>query len=304
MTLVVARLIDENICIQSDSRVTDPKLVNSNPLCGLLKTVMPHPFICLSFAGDVHFAEIAVQRSVDFAKQNFIGMKIITVDQLLDMLLDLNKVSKNSTDFIVGTIVGRKPKLFKISNGVIERDLLNAWIGDKQGFDCYQQEYHKLDNAMSPQERMRSAFRSVVDASSIKTIGDFHMSAGLDCKINPPHPVFVYRKNFEFFVTEKQEINIVEKNKYYPLSLGTTEGGSHGISYLVTVSPEYHGVAIHFTHGNFGVLFCPQLNFNGIIIRGVDGAQFVDRIKQQYNVPLQGFIKSSPTAFKLIDSRE
>lgn len=296
MTLIVARIIDNNIYIESDSKVNDPKLVQSDPLCGLLKTLILHPFVCISFAGAVHYAEIALKR--------FFDEKIENIDQLLDMLLEINEESKNETDFIITTILGKIPKLFKISNRKIERDLLNASIGDHEGFELYQEVYHKLDDKILPQEKMKLAFKSVVNNSGIETIGHFHISTALDYKIEPSHPVFLYQEKTEIQITEPQEIKIEKKGEWASIPLGTTAGGSHGLSYLVTVSPDYHGVAIHYTHGNFGVLFCPQLEFSGTVIKDVDGKEFVEKIKQKYGISLRGIIKNSDTSLQLIDSRD
>ena len=56
MSLIVARIVEDNIYIESDSKITDDRLVRSDPLCGLLKTLILNPVICISFAGIVHFA--------------------------------------------------------------------------------------------------------------------------------------------------------------------------------------------------------------------------------------------------------
>ncbi|MFT5719987.1 MAG: hypothetical protein ACI9W6_000276 [Motiliproteus sp.] len=82
MTLVVARIDKENIFIESDSKITDERLVRSNPLCGLLKTFILHPFVSMSFAGNVVFAELELRK--------FFDEKIENVNVLLSMLRDIN----------------------------------------------------------------------------------------------------------------------------------------------------------------------------------------------------------------------
>lgn len=62
MTLVVARIDNEYIYIESDSKSTDDRLVRSDPLCGLLKTLILNPFICVSFSGTVSFPELALKK--------------------------------------------------------------------------------------------------------------------------------------------------------------------------------------------------------------------------------------------------
>ena len=60
MTIVIGRIIDNDIYIESDSRITDFRLVQTNLLTGLLKTIILNPFLCLSFAGFVEYAEKAL----------------------------------------------------------------------------------------------------------------------------------------------------------------------------------------------------------------------------------------------------
>ncbi len=297
MTLVVARIEGDNIYIESDSKITDDRAVRSSPLCGLLKTLILHPFVSVSFAGNVHYAEQAINR---FIQNN----RFDNIYPLIQLLINANIESGNTVDFIVATINGRIPRLYKITNGILEQDISNAWIGDYDGFAVYQREFITQDESLDVKDRMRNSFGAVVKDSSIETIGDFHMSTSIDSDINPNHPVFLHSLKVEIEVTEPQTIEFEEKGEWRAIPLGTTAGGSHGISYLVTVSPEFHGVAIHFTHGNFGVLFCPQISFNSITINNVNGNEFVDRIRDQYEIPLRGLIKTNDSSIQFIDNRE
>lgn len=297
MTLVVARIENQNIYIESDSKITDENAIRSNPLCGLLKTLILHPCVCVSFAGNVHYAEQAINR---FFQNN----KFDNILPLIQLLVEANIESGNTVDFIVATINGRVPRLYKITDGTLEQDISNAWIGDHDGFSVYQKGFIFQEEGIDIKDRMRNAFKAVVQDPSIETIGDFHMSTSIDRDINPAHPVFLHSLKVEIEVTEPQTIKFEEKGECKPVPLGTAAGGAHGVSYLVTVCPEFHGVAIHFTHGNFGVLFCPQISFNTITIRDVDGGEFVERIKDQYGIPLRGFIKTNDSAIQFIDNRE
>lgn len=295
MTLVVARIDGCNIYINSDSKITDDRLVRTDPLCGLLKTLILRPFVCVSFAGNVKFAESAIRI--------FFDRKIDDINSLLCLTLDANVESECSTDFLVATVIERTPLLFKVANKKITREKV-AWIGDKDGFEFYQQEFNTRYVDLPMKDRARKAFQAVIDNPDKSTIGDFHISTILDYEIYPRHPVFIHEEYIEVHVTESQVINCKEGEQWGSVSLGTVGGGSHGISYLRTVSLDFHGVAIHFTHPKFGVLFCPQLKFGGILIRDVDGRDFANRIKSEYGIPLRGFIKLDDTKIQLIDTRD
>ncbi len=87
--------------------------------------------------------------------------------------------------------------------------------------------------------------------------------------------------------------------------MGSTENGSHGLSYLATVSNTHHGIAIHYTHGGFGILYCPQLNYQkGILLQNVNGEEIVAKIKDEANFDLRGFILQEDGAIKFIDTRD
>lgn len=148
MTLIVARIYKENIYIESDSKITDERLVRSDPLCGILKTLILHPFVSVSFAGNVNYAELAIK--------NFFKYAIDDVNVLLQMLLNINIESCNATDFIVATITDRTPRLFKISDGQVIDGAESAWIGDIKGFEIYQREFHSQKNTVSLKEKIRT----------------------------------------------------------------------------------------------------------------------------------------------------
>lgn len=301
MTLIVARIDDDTIYIESDSRITDESKVKTEPLCGLLKTLVLHPFFCVSFAGNVHFAEEAIKEFFDVQKSaSSLGNAF---EKLLDLLVSKNIESEETTDFIVASILDKCPKLYRIEGGELTKDLTVAWIGDLDGFEYYQTQYHETSVEVDGKVRMRKAFEEVVNESKLDSIGDFHISTYINHEVNPKHPVFLHGLKVRIDISEPQEIQIQEKGKFEPLPLGTTEGGSHGISYLATVDPNYCGVAIHFIHGNFGILFCPQLSFKGIFIKDVDGDGLANAIQAQYGIPLRGFVRKGDTALKYIDTR-
>lgn len=295
MTLVVARIHEGKIYLESDSKITDEKFVRSNPLSGMLKTLIIHPFVCVSFSGNVYFAKKAIEI--------FFEKKIEQLDLLISILLAINNESNNTTDFIVASVIGDIPKLFKISDAKVEQDLTSAWIGDKDGFEYFQKVFYTSDKTIPMMSRISAAFSKVIENKSLPTISDFQVSTISDTDISPGVTVFMHKLSVSVSVTESQTITFEKKGEAKPIPLGTAAGGSSGVSYLVTANPDFHGVAIYFIHGNFGILYCPQLGFEGILINAVSGREFMEHIKKQYGIGLLGFINSSATAIQYLDSR-
>jgi hypothetical protein len=296
MSLIIAKIIDGKIYIESDSKVTDKDAVRTDPLCGLLKTIIIHPCISISFAGVIYFAEKALKSIFEINE--------FDLNSLTELLYNTHMVSNNKTDFIIASIINNEPILIKISNKEIEQGIKSAWIGEHDGFNYFQSKYLPLLSEGTDEiSSFRNSFKNVIDNSNINTIGNFQISLHTDDKICLEHYVFLYVLKLEINASEPQTINIEKAGEWKPVPLGTAAGGSYGISYLVTISPKFHGVAIHFTHGNFGTIFCPQLSFTGVIVPNVNGIEFAKQIKDQYGIPLTGFVKLDETKVQFIDTR-
>jgi len=297
MSLIIAKIISGKIYIESDTKITDKDAVRTDPLCGLLKTIIIHPCISISFAGVIYFAEKALK--------NIFEINEFDLNSLTELLYNSHIKSGNKTDFIIASLINNEPKLIKISNNKIEHDVNSAWIGEYDGFKYFQSNYLPLlsegvDEILS----FKNSFKKVIDNSNIDTIGNFQISLHTDDKICLEHYVFLYTTEIGIYASEPQTIDIETAGELKPIPLGTASCGSFGISYLATISPNFHGVAIHFTHGNFGTIFCPQLSFSGIIVSNVNGIEFAKHIKDKYGIPLSGFVKLDETKVQYINTAE
>ena len=96
MTLVVARKHNQNIKFLSDSKITDNFEVRNNALSANLKTYILHPYICMSFSGNVHFAEKFLE--------NYYSNKLYAFANVLSHCLELNIESNNSTHFALALL--------------------------------------------------------------------------------------------------------------------------------------------------------------------------------------------------------
>lgn len=292
MTFVVAKIIGDDLFIESDSRITDRSKVRQDPLCGLLKSVLVSPTICISYAGSVDFAELAIKKILDG--------HILTSEEISQTLLAVVKDSKNSVEFILASIDNCIPKLCKISDGKAEQDLLSAWIGDYNAFRLFQSvllgSEENIDHSI-----ISGAFKVVMDEPSLSGVGDFQIGVYINNSICNESRVFMYAEKFECYSPESQTIPAGEK---VALSLGTAPGGAYGLSYLISLSNCLFGIAIFFHAGGFGVLFCPQISFGGIVIYAHNGEQFAIKVLEKYKIPMYGLVQEGQTKVKLIDTRE
>ena len=173
MSLIVCKKINEKIYIESDSRITDINAARKESLRGVLKTIILHPRISISYSGNIYVAEKAIQEIFSYKK--------LTVDYLIDTLFQYNKENDNTVAFILCIISKIRLKLLELL-----------------------------------------------------------------------------------------------------------------ISKLKEILKQ---------HGNFGVLFCPKLDFKGIVFSNVSNLSFLEKVNEKYNIPLRGFIMRDNSSMQLIDMR-
>jgi len=290
MTLIISRIEKKQLKIISDSKITDKKAVRNNPLSGNLKSFILTPQLSVSFAGNVFYAEKFL--SIYFSNQ------IKTLEQLISCCLSLNNESNDETDFIIASLIN-KPVLYKISGRKVVDNIQSAWIGDKIGFNKYQESFHKDKSDKNIFAKMNSAFESVIADEKIESVADFQITVDT---------VYHEKLNANFFIyAMKMSMSFAPKtitlkgNDFATIPFGGPETGGFGTSYLRSIDFLKPAVGIHFPQGKFGVLFCPLLNFNkGILIKEEDGEKFAEIIKEKFGVPLEGLVASNGNAMKMI----
>src|SRR5680860_814462 len=134
MTLVVGRICQESLRIESDSRITDPNIAsnNNNIFSGLLKSIVLNPSLSISYAGGVETAQKAIEI--------IYSLPILNITIVKAELLRIHRNSDMETDFLIASIENQ-PLLYKISEGKVDVSNSFQWIGDLEGFDYYQRQY-------------------------------------------------------------------------------------------------------------------------------------------------------------------
>jgi len=281
MTLVIAKIIKGDIQIISDTKITDIYLGRENPLKAQLKTIILTPFITLSFSGNPLYAK-------DILKLFYNG-QILNFKMLITKCLEKNRESGNQTHFLICNYNKNTPSIFKIANYQIEQNLKTAWIGDKIGFNKYQEYYHTSE-VISEFDKMENSFNAVVKNDKIETIGDFiiRVENEIDISTNAIK-FFNYQINrislFGPYEFEKCNNNVIIKT-------AIAEKGGYGISFLRSLNPQIPAFAIFFNIGKFGLLFFPfKYLSDGKLYKGLkDGEDFAIKIKAEFGFEVQGLI--------------
>lgn len=295
MTLIIGKKRGSSIRFVSDSKITDENLVRNNPLLGSLKLFILDPKICLGFSGNLHFAEKLLEE--------YYSNKVQSFPFLLQRCLSLNKESDNSTFFVLGTLFSNIPELYKIYDGKIEANQKDIWIGDKLGFNKFQETYHNDMSDADDFSKMENAFDSVIKDEKITTVNDFQISVETNYINEINKTAFIYTfKTIMNVVPQRivQETKIGENESIIQVEFGGAELGGFGMSYLRSRQYGLPAIAIHFPQGEFGVLFCPKINLNKPVIfkNQKNGEDFVYEVKKKYGIPLQGFVSENNNSFK------
>lgn len=155
MSLIVARKDGNKLCVVSDTKLTYPnhetKRLKTSPIDGIVKTIILHDNLCVSFAGEIEQAELAFK-----AIKNSTDINVI-----LQTLEKFHKLSFEKTEFLF--CIG-KPQLiiYEIKNGTANETNI-AWIGDKKAFDIFQ----KNILTAAPKEETRQT--NLGSTSNLKT---------------------------------------------------------------------------------------------------------------------------------------
>jgi len=277
MTFVIARIAKNGIRIDSDSKLTDPKVIQSSPLSGAIKTVLLDRSISISYAGSVHCAQKAIEHLFSIKER-------LTEREVVSELLELNKKSNNETDYLVVSIQ-KSPTIYRIKKGTVETSNLVSWIGDHSAFNLFQKEFVSKSQNVNNFDMLKlqgEIFQKIISNPNVQSVGGFQITAhstkfGLQYLIKT-------ETRFGF-----QQIKIKGPGTYI-LPLGSAQNGAYSTSYLVSDNVNKPAVAIHFPQGNFGGLIYPRRSRYIEIIKEVDGREFVQKVKENYRIKLTGLI--------------
>ena len=280
MTLVVGRITQGGIRVDSDSRITDPNIASNrnNIFSGLLKTIILNPNISVSYAGAVDTAQKAIEQLYQLEK--------FEINEIKKILLKINSESDCETDFLIASLENQ-PLLYKISDNKIDVSNTFQWIGDIEGFNLFQKEFFPNLKSQDPKHISSvhsSAFDKVIENDKVKSVGGFHIT--------------VHRTNFGleylFKMTLKmgrsETMRLKQGSNIIPW--GNAGTGTFSSSYLKSDNPFRPAIGIHFPIGNFGTLYFPLLSRKIIIYKDVNGFEFAEKVKSDYEIKLIGIIKN------------
>ncbi|WP_027127212.1 hypothetical protein [Gelidibacter mesophilus] len=280
MTLVVGRITQGGIRVDSDSKITDPSIAsNRNTVfSGLLKTIILNPNISVSYAGGVDTAQKAIEELYKLQK--------FEINEIKKLLLKIHSENDCETDFLIASLENQ-PLLYKISENKIDVSNSFQWIGDIKGFNIFQKEFFpnlKSQDAKHISTVHANAFDKVIENDQIESVGGFHITA--------------HRTEFGIEYLFKMSLNmgrsetLTLKQGSNIIPWGNAGTGTFASCYLKSDNPYKPAIGIHFPIGNFGTLYYPKVSRKVIFYKDVNGFEFAEKVKSDYGIKIIGMIKN------------
>lgn len=305
VSLVVARIIEGKIQIESDSKIYDRDSARNDLSNCKLKSFILDPTLSLSYAGKEYFGELAYQ---NFDKHSDNGKDR---NQYVNYLLALHKESNNSTDFIVAGYNVNDPILLKISDGKVMNEEV-SWVGDRFAFSKFQEFYHSfLSKGKTIRQSLNEGFREVLKQEITETVGNFQITIRTndknftDMDTGFPRLVLEYGSSSEIILGRNQTISFEKKGQPAPMTSGDATSGTYMIGHFTPKDPRELCHAIHFGYGRFGVFFLPNQLTEKKVYKDVSAREFLNQVCCDFDVVLTGLanLDSNTMGFVMLEGK-
>lgn len=281
MSLVVARQIGQEIRIISDTKMMSYNTLRQTPIDGGLKCIVLSPCRCVSFVGNASIAENALAP--------IIGGQIMSREEITSRLLACHREVGGETDFLVCE-TGKGIHIDRIADGLLEKDLSTAWIGDTNAFARYQVSYHiesktqafEIEERFEIASRMSDAFRAVIADPTISSVDDFAITVTSHPAQEDGFRYLPHAAGYGF-----KTISLTNEPTSLLQTLGV-EAGSYNYSVLVPLSAGIGAVAVYIREARLGALFFPAHSWRAICFAGLSINEFIDAVQTQYGISVDG----------------
>jgi tetratricopeptide (TPR) repeat protein len=265
MSLIIAKKLDRNIFIVSDTKLTNPQNINHvefntpEEFCAI-KTIILNPYVTISFAGETGHAKIAIAHCRKLNDK---------ITEILVYLLQTNINSNDATEFIV--CVNLPPFfIYEIKKSRCE-PTSSAWIGDSDGFNEFQSHFLKSDKP-DLLSKMEDAFNGVIE-SDVKSVNGFLITV-----TNENH-FFSYKQYMRTYIPSRTYVgnSIIEV-------YGTVQEGGYTINLFSDEKNEV--LAIHLRQNDYGLIYVNKDDsyLEPIVHKDVDEHEFNEITEAKYGI--------------------
>lgn len=300
MSLIVANKIKGHIYIVSDTKITyyDKE---TKPIDGVIKSIIINPFLCVSYAGIIDYANKAIKTY----KQTHEYWTFKNHKAIIEYFLKFHRDVDYNTEFIISF---GKPSvaIYQIKNGQAS-NVDTSWIGDKEGFELYQEHYitdnkniglhngyFKTRISKQPEgedansdvyNRMLQSISQVVENNKIRSIGQFFVPVVYDTN------GFHYQTYLESLT---HQIPLELMPDIFPLPMGNAETGAYSFSFTEELRKRERAIVIYILQGRIGIIFLSQREgiLKPYVFKDVTPESFKKEIHRLYKFKINTFFDS------------
>jgi len=282
MSLVVSHLTEEGPRIVSDSRVSFSDGRNPKVKTGTIKSIIITETIAVCFAGDVENGLNAIR---EFAN----NLDKSRFDSCIANLCTASEQKPREVEFIVA-VAGEVNNLYRVKDGLIESDLRVAWIGDREAFEAFQQEYNEpqdeiqlelmqgLPQSAQTMTRITSAMDKVIANPDIDAVGEFNV------RIGSKKGKFNYYGGT--FIHLGRDVNVKDGDNLILKMAQSVEEGGYSVSIVEPLKPGTPAFALNFPRAKLGYLFLPLIYDEAQVIHDVYARDFAQVILEKFGVEM------------------
>ncbi len=300
MSLIVARKDSKGLYIVSDTKLTSPdnwefsERQKNNPKEGAIKTVIIGNQYCISFAGNIDYADQVLQK---------INITHNTAD-IIQMLLKQHNLSEQATDFIFCVGIS-DPLIYEIKNGSVA-PVISSWIGSQAAFNKFQTCMLGTNEAISQTsfisiaeatgtdlfQKMSTAIDSVIQDETIPEVAGFKIRVHFDGKR------FNYMGYLDSYFSNKTIVLDMSKTFHIPLTHANAADGGYTINFFNSKT-DFNYVGLHIKQGNFGIVYSKKDEglLYPVLFENIDELDFLDFVKEKFKISPSGVTQDAVAKF-------
>jgi hypothetical protein len=233
MTLVVARNQGDEVYIVADSLISGGYAISRAPEYGLkILAISPHTMV--AYTGSPELAHRLIKEAM--------GENVRQIDRFLETLHALRRqIGDAELDFIVID----KNEITRLKDGLMDRNLSAAWIGNASAFSLFQNTLHETDPHPLAM-RMNDAMEVVCSSRKIESIGGPIVAA--ESTKNGAHYTSLLRLVGPHYGPQP---NL----DWQTVDFGTAATGGFGFTTIVPPESGLCGWGIYYFQGGVGFYF-------------------------------------------------
>lgn len=282
MTLVVADKSESTLTMVSDMRIQHRNGAPVSWQDWAIKIAIPHPQLCVAFAGPDGPAEEAMA-ALRARTINHDDLEGLTKHFLQHHQRSRQWTPNDPTTFLLGLGDLNRP-IITIRDGQAHKDEF-GWIGSQRAYSRFQAARRGDEEA---ERSLEQAMQVVIDDRTIDEVDGFPLTVGHGSE----HPESTAPRSFHYPVEYRmygQRVNKESKDGCVTWTPGSASTGSYSIFMMrANRSDGERHAAFYFPQGGFGIYYHPQ--HNGIlrpeVIHDDEDRDFAQRLKEEYDVEL------------------